>query len=354
MPKVVLTTRGNCLCLGLLLTLAPTRAFGQSAAPLPKNPDQLLLLVQKQNRLTNADTPPWHLKISVKQLDPSGAPNAESQMEEFWAGPSKYKIVYTTSAGSSTQYGTANGLFQSAGTPIPPGLLMQAGSAFTNPVYESESIIDQWVLKRVKRKENGNELCLNATGIRTAAGKYDLKGSSFCLDPAGPTLLARSNPVPAGEAVYTRSNFEKFHGYDVPRDVELTIGPTRRLEAHLELLEDLAPSDAASLAPPPDAIRPRGTKIITVSPGISSGLFLRGDAPEYPLGAKMRGISGTVILQAKIGKDGAVSDLRVVSGPQELQDAAVAAVRTWRYRPYLLNGEPVEVSTRISVVFNLR
>lgn len=321
---------------------------------MPKDPIQQLLLIQKQNRLTNSEIQPWHLKISVKQLDPSGSVTTEWQMEEFWAGASRYKIVYTTPAGSATEYGTEKGLFQSAGTLIPPGALMQAGIAFTNPIYESESVVDEWVLKRENRKENGVKLvCLSAKGIRIASRKYDLNGSTFCLNSAQPSLLSRSNPVALGDAVYTRTNIENFHGYYVPRDVELTVGGTRKLEAHLELLEDLAQSDEASLAPPSDAVGVPAVKIVTVSPGISSAMLLHGDAPEYPFGAKMRGISGVVVLEAKIGKDGAISDLKVMSGPQELQKAAVDAVKTWKYRPYLLNGEPVEVRTMVNVVFRL-
>jgi protein TonB len=60
-----------------------------------------------------------------------------------------------------------------------------------------------------------------------------------------------------------------------------------------------------------------------------------------------------VVLQAVISKAGAIENLRVVSGSPMLQQAALEAVRQWRYRPYLLNGEPVEVETTIHVVFNL-
>jgi protein TonB len=60
-----------------------------------------------------------------------------------------------------------------------------------------------------------------------------------------------------------------------------------------------------------------------------------------------------VVLQATISKTGAIEGLHVVSGPAMLQGAAVDAVRTWRYRPYLLSGEPVEVETTVNVIFTL-
>jgi protein TonB len=59
------------------------------------------------------------------------------------------------------------------------------------------------------------------------------------------------------------------------------------------------------------------------------------------------------VLSAVIGTDGSVEDLQVIGGPELLQQAAVDAVRSWRYRPYLLNGQPVEVKTQINVIFTL-
>ncbi len=75
--------------------------------------------------------------------------------------------------------------------------------------------------------------------------------------------------------------------------------------------------------------------------------------PTYPPIAKAARVSGTVILQATISKSGTIENLQVVSGPAMLQQAALDAVRSWRYRPYLLNNEPVEVQTTINVIFSL-
>ena len=60
-----------------------------------------------------------------------------------------------------------------------------------------------------------------------------------------------------------------------------------------------------------------------------------------------------MVLQATISKTGTITNLRVISGPAMLQQAALDAVKTWRYRPYLLNNEPVEVETTINVIFSL-
>jgi TonB family protein len=344
------------VCLLLTVVSITASAQDQIALPMPKNPNELLLLVQKQNRLTNADISPWHLKISVKQLDASGGVMATSQMEEFWAGPSKYKLIYTNPTGSMSEYATEKGLFRSAGTPTPPGPLMQAGNAFTNPIFESESVIEKWILKRENRKEeDGAKLvCLSTEGIRVGAERHDFTGSTYCLDAAQPSLVSRLNPVSSGgEAVYTRSDIQNFHGFFVPREVNLTVGGKRTLEAHLDVLEDLTQAEDALFVPPPDAVPAPVVKMIAVSSGVAQAMREQGAAPVYPPAAEAAGISGTVVLEARIGKDGSVSDLRVVQGPQELQQAAIDAVRTWKYKAYLLNGEAVEVRTQVNVVFRL-
>jgi protein TonB len=73
----------------------------------------------------------------------------------------------------------------------------------------------------------------------------------------------------------------------------------------------------------------------------------------YPPLARTARVSGIVVLEAVIGKDGSVSEIHVVSGHPLLQQAAVDAVKQWKYKPTMLNDEPVEVQTTITVTFNL-
>jgi protein TonB len=93
--------------------------------------------------------------------------------------------------------------------------------------------------------------------------------------------------------------------------------------------------------------------MVSLSAGVAQGMLEYKVTPEYPFDAKVNHVSGTVVLQAVIGKDGHIHDLNVVSGPKLLQGAAILAVRQWRYRPYMLNGDPVEVRTTINVIFAL-
>jgi protein TonB len=92
---------------------------------------------------------------------------------------------------------------------------------------------------------------------------------------------------------------------------------------------------------------------VRVSAGVTSGLLVRKVNPVYPPLARQARISGTVILHAVISKDGSITGLSLISGHPMLAPAAIDAVKQWKYKPYLLNGEPVEVDTEVQVVFTL-
>ncbi len=92
---------------------------------------------------------------------------------------------------------------------------------------------------------------------------------------------------------------------------------------------------------------------VRVSQGVSAGLLVRRVNPVYPPLARQARISGQVVLRAVISKDGSIENLTLVSGHPMLAPAAIDAVKQWKYRPYLLNGEPVEVDTEVLVNFTL-
>ena len=101
------------------------------------------------------------------------------------------------------------------------------------------------------------------------------------------------------------------------------------------------------------AVKVVSSRPFAISSGVATGMLIRQTQPVYPTIAKEARVSGTVVLHATISKNGTIKDLQVVSGSPMLQQAAIDAVRTWRYKPYQLSNEPVDVETTISVVFTL-
>jgi periplasmic protein TonB len=100
-------------------------------------------------------------------------------------------------------------------------------------------------------------------------------------------------------------------------------------------------------------VRIETPKVVSISSGVAQGMLIVRKPPVYPAIAKTARVSGTVVMQATISKTGTIDNLRVVSGPQLLRQSAVDAVRNWRYKPYMLNNEPVDVESTVSVVFSL-
>jgi protein TonB len=92
---------------------------------------------------------------------------------------------------------------------------------------------------------------------------------------------------------------------------------------------------------------------LTISQGVSQGLLLKKVQPAYPSNALRMRVEGPVKLMATVGKTGSVTEVKVVSGDQLLTQSAVDAVKQWKYKPYLLNGDPVEIQTEISINFKL-
>jgi len=94
-------------------------------------------------------------------------------------------------------------------------------------------------------------------------------------------------------------------------------------------------------------------RTVKVSQGVSQGLLVKKVSPDFPAQARQLRIEGTVQLEATIGKDGSVSNLKVLGGHPILARSAVEAVKQWKYKPYLLNGQAVEIDTQITVNFKL-
>jgi len=146
---------------------------------------------------------------------------------------------------------------------------------------------------------------------------------------------------------FAHAGIRTFHGRSIAEDLQFTHGGKPVLTAHLESVDLLNTMNEVDFAPPPDATPvPRR---VTLSAGISTGLLLKHDNPAYPRGA--RG-SGTVVLRILIDKGGKVAEVHFIGGPPDFKDSAIDAAHKWRYKPFLVDDEPVEVDTTANLVFS--
>jgi len=134
-----------------------------------------------------------------------------------------------------------------------------------------------------------------------------------------------------------------------PIEVQTTV------QVNFKLADNPAAKNIAGDAPgglPPGAIGSVRQRV-RVSRGVMAGLVINKVPPEYPPDAKDQHIQGVVVLNVNIDKEGNVYQVQLISGHPLLAPAAMDAVRQWKYRGYVLNGEPVEVETQVMVNFTL-
>jgi protein TonB len=160
------------------------------------------------------------------------------------------------------------------------------------------------------------------------------------------TSTATSAPSAPSQAIAAIRNLLTLTGSAVDTPIlaaGTTLGPTN-------------PALPAGLNPgaPNVSVKPTAVPAtLRISSGVTAGLLLAPIRPDYPSIARLTRTEGTVIIQAIIGKDGHIASARVLSGPIMLQAAALEAVRSARYHPYLLNNQPTEVETTINITFRL-
>ena len=129
-----------------------------------------------------------------------------------------------------------------------------------------------------------------------------------------------------------------------------TVNVSLALGGVSEALTVIAARPATAAAP---AATPQGERI-RVGGNVQPAMILRKVMPVYPDDLRSQGISGTVHLAAIISKQGYLTAIHPLGGPEELIAAAVEAASQWVYRPSLLNGEPVQVETAIDITFELK
>lgn len=319
---------------------------------MPHDPGTLMTLAGKVNRLTGEGMQPWHLKASFKLLDEQGNLLEAGHIEEFWAGPHKGRLIYTSTDYAQTTYWTYQGTMRSGDKQMPPVPVLEMRNQFVQPLPDPGYLEHQ---SFELRQQQAGPATLDCLAVKVSPGSTALPallGHVYCLDEAKPLLrISAMGQAPDHVDQYVRNKVINFQGHFVPQDIRMVRSGKDLITAHLDSIELLNPVDDADFAPPPDAfLVPRK---IAISSGVAQGNLIRNPRPEYPQEAKSSGVSGTVVIQATIGKDGRISDAHAVSGPSALRQAAVDAVKNWVYKPYLLNGEAVEVDTTINIVFSL-
>lgn len=344
-------------------TPGATTSPSESAAtqPLPKGAAALLKLASEVNGLHGADLKPWHVRAGWQTLDEQGKPKEEGTWEEWWAGEKKYKIVYRSADVDRTTYGTEKGRYIAGGPDKVPWQFVTVERLIQTPVA-------------MARSGSGMKSILSVKDVQRGSAQLTCASQDMVMPDGNPIEVTRpdgtsrqlefsecfSSDLPAVRAEETSQGSQtvfnaivRFQGKYLARKIRYVNAGRVETDISVDVIEPLDPVIDAEFTPSADAVLMPESKSVVVSPGIIAGNRIRGSFLQYPPDARAAHVQGTVVLKAHILKDGTIGDLAVISGPEMLQKAAIDCVKTWRYRPYLLNGQPVEVETQINIVFRL-
>jgi TonB family protein len=330
-------------CAAAMLVLAGN-AYGQDTAALVER----LHRATAANSIDDSQLKPWHLKMSFQLYDAKGNPTEKGTIETWWAEPSNEKTVYTSPSYTSTEIRTKDGLHRSKGTSYVPSSLELILRQVIHPMPSERDIADS---KPDLRRETIGKIPMDcvmlAQQMKNVA--YAPLGlfPTYCFDHDQDSLRVSYD---FGSQLIARNKIGTFQQRSVVVDQTILQNSISEVSAHLDSLQSMVPNQG-DFVPSADLEEVKSDGVMVAS-GVIAGLKISGVNPHYPETSRMNHVSGSVILSARIGSDGHIHSLRVISTPAaDLAIASLAAVRQWTYKPYLLNGEPVDVNTQITVNF---
>jgi TonB family protein len=347
------------LCFLALIFAGVLPGFGQAASAgpgLPKDPREVFAMAAPFYDFSSPELKPWHLKATYQLYDEKGKPSEQGIYEYWWASPKVYRSTWTRPGATHTDWYTADGKHWSQATGKPIEFFERSLSSMLLSPLPSADELDpaKAKLSRETVKLGGLQYpCIIVEPHDVTRGPMTTSPlgifPTYCFDPQSPVLRFR---YASGAMTTVFDRIAKVQGRYLPFEFQLLNGRSKILDATVNTVAGLAPSDPA-LTPSTAASIARPDEV-QISAGVAVGNLVKKEAPPYPQDAKGARVSGTVVLQAKIGLDGKVRELHVVSSPSfSLAASAIEAVSHWEYKPFKLNGEPVEVETIVNVIFEL-
>jgi TonB family protein len=346
----------------------------------------LFARLQRANDLTRLDDPslkPWHLQANFQLYDAEGKPTEKGTLEEWWAGSKLWKRVYTSPSYTATYLSNKDGLYRTPKAGMVPELLEIVERQYVHPVMDEKNYKNSEIEFNKRNLGNFEADCIMLNRPK--------ENDSEMYLGFNPTYCFGSDKVTLRKTIEhrTRSIVRNKMGHFQTRSVAVAVDITQN---HIDLISSEETSLRASdldeddfvpdaelekvdrfevakradsgegkvitlrMSPAPSSgeikVFRTSTRPIPISAGIMAGRILAKTEPFYPPGARANHITGDVFLMAVIGKDGHIHDVNVLSSPDpSFAKAAQDAVSRWIYKPYMLNGVPVDVLTQITVHF---
>ena len=292
---------------------------------------------------------PWHLKIDVELFDTKGAVTEQGTIEEWWAGPTQHLVVYSLPTYKAKVLVNGGAIFRTIGIGSVPSMLTTLLDQAVHPMPSDSDVRES---APELQKENFGKVSLDCVMLSQPFKSLKVFPmglfSTYCFDPGKDTLRASYD---FGSQTILRNAIGIFQKRSVAVNVTVDSRHTKVASGHISALNTMTIDPAQFVKT--DELEAAGISA-RLSGGVMAGAILTKTQPIYPESARMAHISGAVVMRAIIGRDGHILRLQLKSAPDsDLAISALAAVRQWTYKPYTINGEPVEVDTTITVNYNL-
>lgn len=299
--------------------------------------------------LNTVDAKPWHMKIALKVFDDQGK-NPQDGSVEIWRSAGDQREFYSFGSATLTTLlhdGKRYSVENAGGVPYEAEELV---GEVLHPGPEPDDLSGS---KPELRRQKFGKVSLDCIMLTQPSHGTDTIPlglyPTFCLNAGDDQIRSSYN---FGSRTVIINGLGKFLDHSVALKLDLLEGKILVGTADTQCLTTYVP-EAVEFTPTAEMID-KQVRVARISGGVIAGTRLTFVPPVYPGVAKENHESGTVVLRALIGKDGHIHSLRPVSvSSSDFVVSAIAAVRQWTYKPYLLNGEPVEVDTTITVNYAL-
>jgi len=331
-----------------VLFLAVSLLHAQEIPPQERSPRERIDAVNQSFQLEDLTSRPWHLKLDVTIFDSKGK-NPQQGTIEVWRSGNDRRTSFVFGDAFYSDVESGGKRYQGGKGDVPyfahiilshmlhpgpsPNDLADAKPELRNQTFGKESfdcIMLSQPIKTVPFAPLGlfPTYCLQHNTNKLVVS-YDFGGQLVAVNAIG-----------------------KFLDHTFPSALTINEGPNVVARANLATLSTFTPTPSDFSPTVDETAAPTNTP--RIPGGVIAGKILTKVQPIYPQAAKDRHASGTVLMHAIIGREGHIHSLRPLTFPDpDLVIAALIAVRQWTYSPYLLNGEPTEVDTTITVNFNL-
>ena len=328
------------VALGMMLAAWALAARPQGDAQKPDT-DEWGKLVAANNLDLKGNTP-FHLGMTFQLYDLNGKPEKTGSFEVWWTAPGKQRSVVHLDGLNENGIAPEGANVALVRDSYLVGELLEAA---IHPVPSVRTPTDL-----LTRTVKFGKIELDCIGPKPGPlDAMNARPGTACVTPHTTDVLILQGL--GGKMVLIRPGTGKFHGTCVALDLRIAYLGKDAIAGKLTTLQV---EDAAKLEAETPAVTTSGAPVARMSGSVIAGQRIKFTEPNYPEAAKIGHLSGAVLLGAVIGVDGNVRRLVPIASTDPMFTyAATDAVKRWKYLPYLLNGEPTEVDTTITVNFSL-